>query len=254
MILYHNLDGAAHFFILFASFVVQLQGFLNSKINLWWSLFRGWFIYGLPGHLLTEGIVGVCDDSLPHELVHDDVSVPDLDLDTLGGVVSVENNREVELRVERVLHRLRSQLGSLTLDEDVGVSSPYQVLLQQSLGGGDGEPGDHHWEGAAAQEAAGRGGPVSLQAGQAGAALTEQPQEKPPLLAGLEGAGQDDVAAGGEGLPHEDVGGLDVVTGSTVLLGLSNHGVQPVFPVRLHLQHMETNHQLGPITEISNSS
>ena len=33
MILYHNLDGAAHFFILFAPFVVQLQGFLNSKIS-----------------------------------------------------------------------------------------------------------------------------------------------------------------------------------------------------------------------------
>ena len=45
-----------------------------------------------PGDLLTEGIVGVRDHSLPHELIPDDVSVPDLDLDTLGGVASVENN------------------------------------------------------------------------------------------------------------------------------------------------------------------
>ena len=32
MVLYHNLDGATHFFILFASLVVQLQGFLDSKL------------------------------------------------------------------------------------------------------------------------------------------------------------------------------------------------------------------------------
>ena len=94
---------------------------------------------------------------------------------------------------------------------------------------------------------------VGLQAGQAGAALTEQPEQKSAVLAWLEGAGQHDVAARPEMFPHEDVGGLDVVTGSAVLLGLSNHGVQPVFPVRLHLQHVETDHQLGPITEISNS-
>ena len=86
-----------------------------------------------PGDLLTEGIVGVRDHSLPHELIPDDVSVPDLDLDTLGGVASVENNREVELWVERVLHWLRSQLSSLTLDQDVGISSSYQVLLQEAL-------------------------------------------------------------------------------------------------------------------------
>ena len=51
--------------------------------------------------------------------------------------------------------------------------------------------------------------------------------------------------------PHEDVGGLDVVTGTAVALTLRDHGVQPVLPVRLHLQHVETNHQLGAITEIS---
>ena len=33
MILYHNLDAAAHLFVLFASLVVQLQCFLNSKIG-----------------------------------------------------------------------------------------------------------------------------------------------------------------------------------------------------------------------------
>ena len=138
MVLYHNLDGATHFFILFASLVVQLQGFLDSNISTYggilYCLYCGSKVYGLPGDLLTEGIVCVCDDSLPHELIHDDISVPDLDLDTLGGFVSVENNREVELRVERVLHWLRSQLGSLTFDEDVGVGPAYQVLLQEARG------------------------------------------------------------------------------------------------------------------------
>ena len=99
-----------------------------------YCLYCGSKVYGLPGDLLTEGIVCVCDNSLPHELIHDDIPVPDLDLDTLGGFVSVENNREVELRVERVLHWLRFELGSLTFDEDVGVGPAYQVLLQETLG------------------------------------------------------------------------------------------------------------------------
>ena len=221
---------------------------LKSVYGESWSL---WLICGLPGNFLTEGIVGVCNDSLSHELIHDDISVPDLYFDSLGGVVSVQNNREVELRVERVLHRFRSQLCSLAFDEDIGVSSSYQVLLQQPLGGGDGEPGDHHWERSPAQQAAGRGWLVSLQAGQPGAALTEQTQEESAVLAGLESTGEDKVAAWAEVFPHEDVGGPDVVTGAAVALRLRNQCVQTVLPVRLHLQHVETNHQLGSLAEIS---
>ena len=59
MILYHNLDGAAHFFILFASFVVQLQGFLNSKISLWWSWFRGSYTAYLDTSSLKGLLVSV---------------------------------------------------------------------------------------------------------------------------------------------------------------------------------------------------
>ena len=76
----------------------------------------------LPGQLLPEPRLEVV------------VLVPDPDLDPVAGVVTLEGELLVPLRVEFLGNSLGPLLGLPHLDGDVGVAGPGLVLGDQTLG------------------------------------------------------------------------------------------------------------------------
>ena len=83
---------------------------------------------------LTEEVVALPGQLLPQPGLQVVVLVPDPDLDPVAGVVALEGELLVPLRIELLGHGLGPLLGLPHLDGHVGVAGPGLVLGDQALG------------------------------------------------------------------------------------------------------------------------
>ena len=83
---------------------------------------------------LAQEVVALPGELLPQSGLQVVVLVPDPDLDPVAGVVALEGELLVPLRIELLGHGLGPLLGLPHLHRDVGVAGPGLVLGDQALG------------------------------------------------------------------------------------------------------------------------